>query len=284
MPNLFIRQILTITVALHLMIYLLACSENPSNMSFHDGLNDPCQTNKKCAISFGLFGDQAIYNIGALRNIELAPIIYPKWQLVFFVDPITVPNITINKIKHLGAIVKESPDYNNASSRFLIADEDFDIFIVRDVDSRLNERERAAVYEWIASDFLMHNMRDHSGHKKLVMGGLWGAKKSFITNNSMKNILVGWFKDNNGNKTINQYGADEEFLNYFAKKHVGLSNLMHHDSYYCLDFANSMPFPIERNISRHIVGQKVTENEVYIFFPQEFTPPIECRKFPFWRP
>lgn len=46
--------------------------------------------------------------------------------------------------------------------RFLVLeDRDIDIFIVRDVDSRISKREENAVNEWVKSNKEIHVIRDH---------------------------------------------------------------------------------------------------------------------------
>lgn len=55
--------------------------------------------------------------------------------------------------------------------RFSIAgDESVDRYVIRDVDSRLNTRERLAVQDWIESGFPLHVMRDHPYHVAPIMG------------------------------------------------------------------------------------------------------------------
>lgn len=49
--------------------------------------------------------------------------------------------------------------------RFLVAsDTTVDRYIIRDVDSRLNARDRLAVEEWIKSKQSIHILRDHVNH------------------------------------------------------------------------------------------------------------------------
>lgn len=49
--------------------------------------------------------------------------------------------------------------------RFLVAvDHNVDRYIIRDVDSRLNSRDRLAVEEWINSKLAIHIERDHVNH------------------------------------------------------------------------------------------------------------------------
>lgn len=55
--------------------------------------------------------------------------------------------------------------------RFLaLSDPLVDVTIFRDLDSTLNERETAAVKEWLGSNYTMHVMRDHPSHKDLILG------------------------------------------------------------------------------------------------------------------
>ena len=49
--------------------------------------------------------------------------------------------------------------------RFMVAsDPTVDRYIIRDVDSRLNARDRIAVEDWIQSGYAVHTMRDHVNH------------------------------------------------------------------------------------------------------------------------
>ena len=50
------------------------------------------------------------------------------------------------------------------------------MFVSRDLDSRLSERENAAVQEWLKSNKSIHVMRDHIKHDFTILGGLWGTK------------------------------------------------------------------------------------------------------------
>jgi hypothetical protein len=60
--------------------------------------------------------------------------------------------------------------------RFLPIDVDQSVtrMIVRDTDSRLSEREKMAVDEWIKEGKALHIMRDHPHHNSAIMGGMWG--------------------------------------------------------------------------------------------------------------
>ena len=53
------------------------------------------------------------------------------------------------------------------------------MFISRDLDSRIGEREVAATREWLQSGLAVHAMRDHPGQKHPLLGGMWGARMDF---------------------------------------------------------------------------------------------------------
>jgi hypothetical protein len=55
--------------------------------------------------------------------------------------------------------------------RFLtLSDPLVDVSVFRDLDSTLNERETAAVKEWLGSNYTMHVMRDHPSHTVRILG------------------------------------------------------------------------------------------------------------------
>ena len=61
--------------------------------------------------------------------------------------------------------------------RFLpMLDLQVDAMMSRDLDSIINERESAAVLQWIKSPYAFHIMRDHPLHSKEIMAGLFGIK------------------------------------------------------------------------------------------------------------
>ncbi len=48
-----------------------------------------------------------------------------------------------------------------------------DIFISRDMDSNINDRELAALQQWFESKFTFSVMRDHHVHTNKILGGLF---------------------------------------------------------------------------------------------------------------
>jgi hypothetical protein len=107
-------------------------------------------SSEKRVISFGLYGTKEKYTEGAVKNAELAKIYYPGWVCRYYVTS-DVPESVTSRLRALGAEIVPIPSNMGYSSgmfwRFLVADDPtVDRYIVRDVDSRLNARDRYYVY------------------------------------------------------------------------------------------------------------------------------------------
>jgi len=130
-------------------------------------------------LTFSLYGDQPLYCRGAVRNAELAPIVYPGWTVRFYVDG-TVPRAVVADLRALGCeiVTAESsrgPEHGKFWRFAPAADPSIERFVSRDADSRLNPREKAAVDAWIASGETFHVMRDSIYHRRRVLAGMWGG-------------------------------------------------------------------------------------------------------------
>lgn len=52
-----------------------------------------------------------------------------------------------------------------------MADDLVDVFVSRDLDSFVSDREKAAVDDWLSnSDAVLHVMRDHPYHQAKILG------------------------------------------------------------------------------------------------------------------
>jgi hypothetical protein len=143
----------------------------------------PCPLGKKCVIAFSLYGSLPRYTVGAVRNAMLRDTIYPGWTLRYYYDESTVPLELTNQLKVLGheLVPVVMKMHAGMYARFKIAaDDSVDWYIIRDVDSRFNMREKHAVDEWMMSNYSIHILRDHPAHCRPINGGLWGGKKRTI--------------------------------------------------------------------------------------------------------
>ncbi len=107
----------------------------------------------KKIISFSLWGDNPKYTIGAIENAKLAKTIYPDWVCRFYVGTSTPDEIwdELYDMDNTEMINMDiDGDWSGMFWRFYPASEnDVDVFIVRDTDSRLSNREKEAVNEWL---------------------------------------------------------------------------------------------------------------------------------------
>ena len=205
-------------------------------------------------ISYSLWGDKPIYNVGMIKNAEQAKIIYPDWKVVVYYDNST-PKETIDKLTSLDVLCIDATSLNLYGMfwRFLAADlEDCEYVIFRDSDSRLSEREKLAVDEWIKSKKRLHVMRDHPYHQipcgndRLgILGGMWGIKGRLLPITKMVKKFPMSIQHN--------YGNDQTFLReiFFIFEDDRLT----HDEFFEIN-----PFPIKRENGRFI-GERIDEND-----------------------
>ena len=140
----------------------------------------------KKVISFCLWGDNPTYNIGAIKNAELAYKYYPDFEYWYYIHTPTVPIETIKQLEQLQnvKIIKKYEDLSISKPltwRFEpIDDPDVEVMISRDTDTRILLREKLAVDEWLQSGKIFHIMRDHPHHYNInqkIFAGMFGTKK-----------------------------------------------------------------------------------------------------------
>jgi hypothetical protein len=203
----------------------------------------------KKIISFALWGDNPKYTTGAIKNANISKEFYPDWISRFYIHK-DVDISIINEIKSIQnteiSIVNETPDWKSMFWRFLpVFDNDTECFICRDCDSRLSDREVAAVTEWSNSDKLVHIMRDHPWHRFVMLGGMIGFKKEAfeILINSLRNF-----------NPTNEYGTDYVFFDNVLYPQVKGLSLVHDE------FFEKKPFPTKRK-NFEFVGEVYDEND-----------------------
>ena len=211
-------------------------------------------------ISFSLWGQDAKYCIGAIRNAELAPQIYPDWRCIFQLDALVPVSVwdALSEMEHVDVVRRIDPQTNGLAKgdwrgmfwRFEYADcPGVDAFISRDCDSRLSEREATAVSEWLESDKGFHIMRDHPWHGSQMLGGMWGCRRGALP--EFNNLMAAWNHED-------RWQTDQDFLNEQVYPKI-VNDAMIHASYFKLE-AHSKNFPLPRK-DTEFVGQVFDENE-----------------------
>jgi len=211
----------------------------------------------KKVITFSLWGNNPTYNVGAIKNAELAKVYYPDFECWFYIHQETVPPETIENLSKLDntKIILKNGDLNNCKPmmwRFEAIDEpDVEIMMSRDTDTRFLLREKLAVHEWLNSDKLFHIMRDHPHHGTVILGGMFGTKK--INNiQSWKNIM-------NHYTQIGDKNYDQHFLHEFIYPKVKNISLIH-ASFFKYE-NNCKEFPIPYCNEYKFIGEYVYEDE-----------------------
>ena len=164
------------------------------------------------------------------------------------------------------------------SWRFLpLADPHVERFVARDIDSRLTERDQAAVFAWVNSGKKFHVVRDHPSHSNFPMsGGMWGAVRGALPN------VAALIK---GGGAADAYLADMNFLTRSVWP-IAKQSLLQHDAFSCQPggrYGKGEPIPHFRDGGEHLgavyLDGKMRRGDVNILVnakrPKECTPPEE---------
>lgn len=211
-------------------------------------------------ISFTLFGSIPRYCRGAISNVKLAHEIYPDWNVWVYHDD-TVPEEIVAELRANGATTINKTGYgiHRYTWRFLAHDvNDHGRFIVRDCDSRLNFREKAAVDEWIASGKTWHVMRDHPTHQDPIMAGMWGGKLMGL-GRSMEPFLKAYKVQHTG------YGYDQVLLKTLFWHRISQDAVIHDSN------SAKHRFPTDRG--DRFVGEVYNENDEPVAWTPEYMNP-----------
>ena len=123
--------------------------------------------------SFCIYGNERNYYEGLLENIQIIREYFPEFEIYVYkgiCDPDWIfENCKVIETEREGAI--------NMLYRYLPLTFS-DIGFVRDADSRIYERDRWCIREFLKSSKNYHIIRDHFYHKEPIMGGIFGWKKS----------------------------------------------------------------------------------------------------------
>ena len=205
----------------------------------------------KKAISFSLFGNHAIYNVGLTENIRLANELYPDYDIhIYYDDSIDLQllDLASNKVFFHPVSYPSIPGY--FWRFFLIDDKTYDVVLPRDLDSRLSLREKIAVDCWVSSSKALHIMRDHQEHDFPIMAGMWGIKSKMVSFNIIDSIrdFSEIFVD------INKKISDQIYLQQIILP-LFQQDALAHDNWLRSNF--SVRFPTDR-IESQFVGEIYT--------------------------
>ena len=198
-------------------------------------------------VSFSLYGKNPKFTYGAIENAKYVANHMPGWVALFYVGDDVDRHVVI-KLTEIGAIIKiqESNWHKNGMFWRFKVFRDFlpEYAIIRDCDSRITERELAAVEEWIASGKTLHIMRDHPYHNVRIPGGMWGGTSKLAEVVPIESDLTHY---------SNARGQDQVFLGEYIYPKLR-NSLCVHDSFFLINLKRRK-FPLQR-IENEYVGEQ----------------------------
>lgn len=219
--------------------------------------------------SFSLFGPLEKYSRGLMINIHMIQNYFPDWHIhVWLGNGVLEETIKqLAGISNLTVFPTNEDGFINASYRFFSIDDDnVEVMIVRDADSRVNERDRACIEDFVTSQNMFHIIRDHPNHHHLIMAGMWGIKQGLLQR-KMSDIFQEWKNRNN----VNDFWSDTNFLKSIYT--IGVYHAMIHDDLHHVEPAEKCTphrVPLDER-KLHFIGQ------VY-----EFSHGDEYPKYPYY--
>lgn len=162
--------------------------------------------------SFCLYGTEPNYYNGLLENIECIRQWFPTFSIVVYkgvCDPSwEIPHATVIETGREGAI--------NMLYRYFPL-KTAEVGFVRDADSRITERDRWCINDFLNSKFSYHMIRDHIWHRSRIMGGIFGWKRP---------LDIDFDVSANAN-----YGYDEYYLSTHLYPHISKDMLIHTNTF-----------------------------------------------------
>jgi hypothetical protein len=188
-------------------------------------------------ISFSLYGSDDIYCIGMLENIEIINRDFSDWKIYIFYH--NIPESLLEELKkkpntYLFPCQHRGTKWEGMFWRFYpMENMNIDVFLSRDADSRISQREMNLVNDFLHSNKTFHIIRDHPKHDLLVLGGTFGMKvKEFhkvIKKKRVKFYPINYFL-NHFHNTVEEgkdKGPDQDFLIGYIFPIIHDNNMTH---------------------------------------------------------
>jgi hypothetical protein len=135
--------------------------------------------------SFCIYGTERNYYNGLLENIQIIREYFPDFEIYIY-KGICDPSWVFDE--RLKIIETEREGVINMLHRYRPL-EFAEIGFVRDADSRIYERDRWCITQFLNSSKNYHIVRDHFYHKEPIMGGIFGWKKTIEIDLGLDSII-----------------------------------------------------------------------------------------------
>jgi len=198
--------------------------------------------------TFSLWGKDKKYTIGACKNAHNinSNKLLTDYTAIFYVYD-SVPLDIIKYLENQNAIVINRPGKGNWTGMFdrfyMASDSTVSILYSRDCDSRISNREIAAITEFEQSNKSFHIIRDHPWHTTEILGGMWGIKNDGLIKD-WKQLIDSFNKEN-------RWQTDQDFLKEVIYPIVKNDCLVH-DEFFSYNLDIRIPFPTKRIYDEYI--------------------------------
>lgn len=218
-------------------------------------------TNLSKVVAFTVFGDNPMYTVGAVKNADLVAEYYPEFEAWYYVGR-SVPASVVAELDsrpNTRVELMDRPEDQTATfwRFFAAAEPSVEVLLSRDVDSRIGEREAAAVREWLDSPYDFHIMRDHPWHNVPILAGMFGARGRAL------DVVGKWGKIWYMTAAMDHYQTDQRFLGSAVYEIVRTSALAHDEYFHFEDELSAdqkRPFPTPR-VGGEFCCQAYDEND-----------------------
>jgi hypothetical protein len=203
--------------------------------------------------SFTIFGSADKYCKGLLRNIELIQTEFPDFETWVYIGN-DVPAHILNQLYTTPKVrcffTGEVGLVNKFYRFFAIDDPEVDVMFVRDVDSRILNRDISTIHEFLASDKKFHLVRDHPNHFHKVMACSFAIRKG-----CMAVPLKPIFDEYRQTNEVTTFWNDQEFLAAVFWPRVTSYSMIHDDlhEFEPLSMKTQIKAPIGDGL--HFIGQ-----------------------------
>ncbi|KAF2348068.1 hypothetical protein FHG87_021176 [Trinorchestia longiramus] len=211
-------------------------------------------------ITYCLFGNYATYASGFAETLQKIKQSYPGWVIRLYTEPqqytkellplqVRYPNLYICDVANLPGSIRDVTGVDPRLWRVAaLGDELVDVFLSRDLDAMMIDREIMATEEFLKSGRVLHIMRDHIGHPNPILTGMFGVNQT-ASNMSLLHSIRNKLFAKNATQT-----NDQELLKLHLFPELN-SSMVAHDSYFCERFPGTVPFPTRR-LQRQFVGNR----------------------------
>jgi hypothetical protein len=194
--------------------------------------------------SYCIYGSQDKYCLGLIKNLEQIAIFYPDFETHIAVGN-DVPDHYIQKYKEFKntklTIYSDITGGRLMSYRFFPIDNpEVDLMLSRDADSRLTERDRWCIDQFLKSDYQLFTIRDHIYHERELMGGQWGMRRlPKFSMQSAYDIFKAMYSN------VDRYYSDQDFIrDYIYRPNV--TQCVAYTSCYTYPGETALPIAIPR--------------------------------------